>query len=275
MRAAVLSNWVKFNAPDEGVEPFMYTDDEGLVTTAMGNLVDSSQSASATPWAPALLYPWINADGSPSDASTIQAAWTAVKTAYPGVTSVNCAPLTTIRLTQAGIQQVVSAELTSDETVLRNYFPSWDSFSADAQMGILSMAWAMGPGFPAGFPQFTAAANASQWATAGSLSDFKDPGGGVAGRIAADKLCFANAQSVVDHGLNPDTLYWPSAAPTTSPTRTAGVVLLATAVAGGAWYAAAPASALSAARAVGVVAMHAPALLRRAWSAGKGLARGL
>jgi GH24 family phage-related lysozyme (muramidase) len=260
MRAAVLSNWVRFNQPFEGVEPFLYTDGEGLVTTAMGNLVDASQSGSSTPWAPALAYPWKNPDGSLTDAATVQAAWQIVKDAYPGVTSVACASLTSIRLDAAGIQQAVSNELASDEAVLRRYFAAWDSFCSDAQMGICSMAWAMGPGFPPGFPQFTAAANAGEWAIAGSLSDFRDPGGGVAGRIAADKLCFTNAQAVADGGLDPETLYWPGVATASSLSRVArgaGAVILVAGVGAAGWYAAAPASAMRAARAGLAFAHHA------------------
>jgi hypothetical protein len=206
---SVIANWRKFNTPFEGVLPFMYTDSIDLVTTGMGNLVDASQSGSSAPWAPALSLPWRNADGSLADQGTVIAQWQAVKNG-PVNSSVNAGPLTTIRLDDDGIQQAIDTTLSADINTLQNYYPTWESLPADAQLAILSMAWAMGAGFPATFVQFTTAINEGRFDDAAGLSDFQ--GIGVSGRIAANKFALHNAQLVVDNGLDPSTLYWPNVA---------------------------------------------------------------
>lgn len=198
---SVITNWRKFNQPFEGVLPFMYTDAIGLVTTGMGNLVD--------PVGAALALPWRNPDGSLADAGTVQAQWQAVKYG-PVNSSTGAGYLTSIRLDDAGIQQAINASLSSDIDYMQRYFPNWASLPADAQLAILSMDWAMGPGFPATFKQFTAAINEGRYADAANLSDFQ--GVGVAARIAANKFALNNAQIVADQGLDASTLYWPSIA---------------------------------------------------------------
>ena len=198
MRPSLVADWVRINRPLEGVLPFMYTDAENLVTTGMGDLVD--------PVSLALELPWKNPDGSLADSGTIQAQWQAVKDG--GVnSSVNAGPLTTIRLDDAGIQQVVSRTLASNEKELRTYFDNWDTMPADAQAAIMSMAWAMGSGFPATFVEFTKAINDGDYAAAANLSDFR--GVGIQERIAMDKAMLNNAQLVVDGGYDPSVVYWP------------------------------------------------------------------
>lgn len=207
LQPGVVSSWVAVNKPLEGVLPFMYTDALNLVTTGMGNLVDSSQSGSSTPWAPALLLPWKNQDGSLADQATVIAQWQAVKNG--GVnSSVNAGPLSTIRLDSDGIQQAVQTTLDADEAILRHYFPGWDNLPADAQAAIMSMAWAMGAGFPATFVQFTADINAGNFAQAANDSNFQ--GVGIQQRIAMDKAMLNNAQIVADSGYDPTVLYWPN-----------------------------------------------------------------
>ena len=207
LQPGVIDNWVTLNKPLEGVLTFMYTDALNLVTTGMGNLVDSSQSGSSTPWAPALLLPWKNPDGSLADEATVIAQWQAVKNG--GVnSSVNAGPLTTIRLDSDGIQQAVQKTLDENETLLRGHFRNWDNLPADAQAAIMSMAWAMGAGFPVTFTQFTADINAGNFAQAANDSTFQ--GVGVQNRIAMDKAMLNNAQIVADNGYDPTVLYWPN-----------------------------------------------------------------
>jgi GH24 family phage-related lysozyme (muramidase) len=208
IQPTVLEAWQAYNKPFEGIEKFLYTDAIGLVTTGMGDLVDGSQSGSSSPWAPALALPWRNPDGSLASADDVIAAWQKVKAAWPGVQSTNCASLTTIRLDDAGVQQAVTTTLAADAKILSTYFSNWTTMPADAQLAILSMAWAMGAGFPKTFTQFTADINAGNYTAAAAQSGFQ--GVGVAKRIAADKLALNNAQVVVDQGLDPTALYWPN-----------------------------------------------------------------
>jgi GH24 family phage-related lysozyme (muramidase) len=208
---SVAAAFLPFSVKLEGEEPWMYLDILGYVTTAIGNKVD--------PVGEALGLPWVNADGSASSAAEITAAWNAVDAersdpkgetqtsglatryggAFGGVTS--------IRLTPAGIAQVFNAQVLINEATLRRYFPSYDTLPADAQMGIHSMAWAMGAGFPATFTAFTAAVNARDFVTAGKNAGFR--GSGVQTRIAADAVMFGNAAAVQAQGLDPSVLYYP------------------------------------------------------------------
>jgi GH24 family phage-related lysozyme (muramidase) len=199
---SVQNAWVTFNTPLEGMLTYMYTDSEGYVTTGMGNLID--------PVSTALALPWQNSDGSPADQDTIQTQWQAVKDAYPGVQSTGCAGLTTIRLAQADVENLIFQKLQSNVNMLMTYFPGWTQLPADAQMGILSMAWAMGPGFPQTFGTFTNAVNTGDWATALAQSVFQ--GSGIQARIDADNILFTNAGIVASQNLDPSVLYWPNTA---------------------------------------------------------------
>jgi hypothetical protein len=204
---SVVDAFLTFTTSFEGDELFMYTDAEGYVTTGIGNLIDPIGSA--------LALPWKNPDGSLASQGDITAAWNTVKTAWPGVQSVNCASLTTIRLNADDVSRLVQGSFATAESTLRTVFPAYDSWPADGQMGILSGAWAMGAAAFRGFPQLQASLNATppRFADAApplALAHFR--GVGIAGRIAANDVCFANADYVVQNGLDPSALYWPGLA---------------------------------------------------------------
>lgn len=212
MRQAVLDNWVKFNAPDEGVLNFLYTDAKGLVTTGMGDLVDSPAAAFAA-------GTWRHADGTAATSAEVTAAWGVVKNAYPGVQSTACSKLTDIRLSDADVTALWQRSLASTWAELLKDFPSADYWPADAQMALASNGWAMGGAFATvyGFTSLKAALNASplpRFADAApplALAHFQ--GIGVAGRIAQNDVCWKNAQAVQDKGLDYDTLWWPASVP--------------------------------------------------------------
>jgi GH24 family phage-related lysozyme (muramidase) len=199
MRPSVSAAARKFNEQFEGSLTWMYLDKEGYVTTGEGDLID--------PLSAALALPWQTSGGGNATQAEITDAWNAVKArtdlmsqgggAFEGVT--------TLRLSSQAVTNLVIAKLTTNEDYLRRYFPQWDTFPADAQLGILSMAWAMGPAFPATFTSFTAAANAGDWATAAEQSQMK-PTPGIAPRNAANLILFNNAAV---KGENPATLYYP------------------------------------------------------------------
>ncbi len=151
MKPSVASAFRDFSTKFEGYLPYMYLDIKGLVTTGMGNLID--------PIGAALELPWKRPDGSLATQSEIRAAWNLVKsrtdlapkygTAFAG--------LTTLRLDKAGIEQLIARKLRENEAYLRHRFSDYEHWPADAQLGLHSMAWAMGPGFH--FPDFNAAVN--------------------------------------------------------------------------------------------------------------------
>lgn len=208
MRAAVEAAFRSFTVPFEGQLPYMYLDVKGLVTTGIGNLID--------PLPAALGLPWKKADGSLASQSEITAEWNYVKsrTDLDQKGGKAYGPITTLRLDNDAIDQLVVSRLHQNEALLRKYYPNYDSWPADAQMGIHSMSWAMGPAF--NFPQFKAAVNKSppDFNTAAVQSHINTAGNaGVAPRNTANLLLFQNAAKVVAGGGDPDKLWYPDAAP--------------------------------------------------------------
>lgn len=196
MRAAVQEHFVEFVSEFEGSVNFMYLDVKGLVTTGIGNLIDPLPLATRLPWTCMGLR----------DASTeeVRDGWLVVKgrqdlrmhggMAYKDVCE--------LRLPQIAIANLVHERLEEDEMELRHYFPAWTSFCADAQLGILSMAWAMGVGRFHDFPHFVHAANAGDWLTAAVQSHIKD---GAPARNEANQWLFTQAFTTQD----PEMLHWP------------------------------------------------------------------
>jgi peptidoglycan hydrolase-like protein with peptidoglycan-binding domain len=204
MHASVLKAFEPFSTKFEGFLPYMYLDIKGLVTTGMGNLID--------PIGPALGLPWRRSDGSLASQDEIRAAWNAVKAridlapkfgqAFAGVT--------TLRLDNEGIEQLIARKLKENEGYLRTKFPGYDTWPADAQLGLHSMAWAMGPGFK--FPAFEAAVNRDPpdfhaAAVASHINEAGNPG--LTPRNKANFELFTNAAHVLEKGADPSTLYWP------------------------------------------------------------------
>lgn len=180
----------------------MYLDVKGLVTTGTGNLIDPVGSA--------LALPWQNSDGSSASQQQISDAWNAVKNAaQPGTVggkdyanikmAGQFAGLTSIRLSTTALQNLFNGTASSFESTLKGYFPNWDKLPAPAQLCIMSMAWALGPHFPANYPKFTAALKATpiQWDIAikeSYIPDTNNPG--LVPRNAANKALLTIAQSM-------------------------------------------------------------------------------
>ena len=202
LRDAVLANFVGFSTPLEGKLTYMYTDVKGLVTTGMGNLIDPMNTA--------LALPWQSADGSAATQSQIQDAWNAVKQAYPKIQSSGPATmgLTSIRLTDAGVAQLVNSKLKQNDEYLSSRIPGYALFPADAQLAIHSMAWAMGPGFISTFKTFLASLskNPPDFASAAGECGMQTAGNpGVVPRNTADVVLLNNAAAVAGGGGDPET----------------------------------------------------------------------
>lgn len=120
---------------------YPYTDSKGLVTTGTGNLIDPVDRS--------LVLPWVHPDsGAPASHDEIVADWQRVKAAFPAVQSTACARLTTLRLTAAGLEQLLLRTIAVDWHVLCAEFSGLPTWPADAQLALLSIAWAWGAGFP-------------------------------------------------------------------------------------------------------------------------------
>ena len=208
MFQSVIDIFPSFSRTYEGYVLSPYLDVKGLVTVGVGNLID--------PVSAALALPWKLPDGSRATPDVIRAQWSALKArqdmAHHSV-QVQAA-LTTIRLTPADVDALVLSKLSENaDFISAHYFPAFGTYPADAQLGIMSMAWAVGAGFPLKFPHFKSAVLAGDWTTARdecAIQDAANPG--VIPRNAANRVCFGNAQIVVSCGLAPDILRWPNVA---------------------------------------------------------------
>lgn len=153
----------------EGSVPYMYLDVGGqatgfvpAVSVGYGFLIDPMASALPLPWAHKI-------DGTSATRPEIVSEWNTVKAATKfaklGGGAIQWRALTSLVLSDAGMLALFNAKLGADEIELRKFFPAWDTFPANAQLAVFSMAWACGGAFASLFPKFTRAANAGDWLT--------------------------------------------------------------------------------------------------------------
>lgn len=217
---SVKAAFPKHSAMFEGRVPGMYCDILGLITCGQGNLIDPISAAERLPWA--------LADGSKADLAQVRADWHKLKDNWQHYAKRHwkfALADTKCRLTDAAIDALVAAKLEENAVFLKShYFEDFASFPADAQLGLLSMAWAVGPGFPLKFKNFTQLVLKGDWA--GTIA--KDASGGYAAKIretgnpgvvprnAANRLCFSNAALASKGAFDLEHLFWPGIVPPTS-----------------------------------------------------------
>ncbi len=206
MHQSVIDKWHEFSTPLEGRVPGMYCDVLGLITCAVGNLIDPIGEAEKLPWT--LL------DGSKADLAQVRADWQLLKTgaAYYSKRHWKYAlAATKCRLTDGAIDALVASKRAEFAAYLKqHHFPEWERYPADGQLGILSMAWACGPGFPAKFGNFKRCVINGDWSGAIATCKIREEGNqGVVPRNARNRLCFANAALVVKLGIDVSQLFWP------------------------------------------------------------------
>jgi hypothetical protein len=202
VHASVRDYFLSFTEPLEGRIHWMYLDIAGLVTTAVGNLIDTESDACR--------LPWLRSDGSPATEPEIRAEWRLVKgmteLARAGAAAAERA--TRLRLDDAAIDDLVLAKFDANTPVLRRAYADWDSWPADAQLGCHSILWT-GSRFPDDryWPSFNRAARARDWATAAIQSHISDgANAGVTARNTANHRLFENAARVDADGLDITTL---------------------------------------------------------------------
>lgn len=213
MNPSISAIWRTFNTPIEGLVQYMYLDKKGLVTIGMGNLIDPMSVAAGLP------FTWRNKPGKkisvrPPGKTDIEAEWKSIK-GKPELATKGwraCDSLCNLELALPAIDALITAKLTENETILKRNFAGYALWPADAQMGLLSMAWSMGPAFK--FPKFHAACNAQDFATAAKECTINAPGdNAVAMRNTANQIMFRNAAIVVAEEkstpYNRNSLYYP------------------------------------------------------------------
>src|SRR5580704_15178775 len=200
MFPSVQSAFPTFSAKFEGRVPFMYLDVLGLVTVGVGNLVDPVAVAQALPFR-FKNRPGISAPGSAASPDQIAAEWQTLKN-NPSLGKAGykaCDPVTQLELSDDGIDSLILDRLTKNESFLKRqqWFQGFDTWPADAQLGLLSMAWAMGPGGPGGFPSFRAACQKFDFSTAAAECKMNEAGNpGLVPRNQANFALFSNAAIV-------------------------------------------------------------------------------
>jgi hypothetical protein len=243
MRQVIRDTFFDFTAQREGFTPFLYADVLNLVTTGIGNLVDAGPNhdppgsttaerarlnnvVSAAAMAPAMSLPWKlrgpgwtsknPVAGALATPAEIADAWTRVKEqnvvspdfsqrggfAYAG--------LTNITLDLDEIKALFNRTLVSFDATLARRFPEWETWPADAQLAILSLSWANGPGFH--FPAMVTALQNRDFDTAATDSFYKLGGGTQAspqGRNLVHQIALHNAAMVERTGADPDRLIFP------------------------------------------------------------------
>lgn len=189
MREIVKQIFPEWSRQFEGRVTHMYLDTKGLVTVAVGNLIDPVQQA--------VRLPFRREDGTIALMSEIQSEWTLVKShtelAKQGHTA--AAKLTKLHLDESAIDSLVRARLLQNwEYMRKTYWPNCEEWPACAQLGVSSMAWAVGAGFPKIFKTFRRFAAEKNWEGCAGECKINAPGDkSVARRNEATKQLFLTA----------------------------------------------------------------------------------
>ncbi len=195
----------------------MYLDVRCLVTTAIGNLID--------PVGDALGLPWVRDDNDePASPRDVLEEWHVVKSRRDLAPCGGLAfrKITRLHLTEEGIALVVDRKVKQVDAFLLQRFPEYGYWPSDAQLGLLSLAWACGPAFH--YPRFSAAVKHQDFATAAKESHMDERGNpGLVPRNKANVLLFQNAAAAIEAGADLDTLYWPETFSQAAPTQPGGV----------------------------------------------------
>jgi GH24 family phage-related lysozyme (muramidase) len=222
MHDSVSAIFPEFSRKFEGYVHFMYLDIKGLVTIGIGNLVDSEASVRGLPFTDKV-------SGARATPEQIASEWRKIKH-MPELAKKGhhaCDPITRLRLSDDAIAALVRQRLLGNEKLIQSAFQDWQQWPADAQLGVLSLAWAVGAGFAPKWPKFTAACRAGDWAGAAENCKLKEAGNpGVIPRNQANAVLFANAREVVTQKLDNSRLFYPGRVPPAaqgSPTTDANV----------------------------------------------------
>ena len=217
MHSSVNQSFRGFNEPFEGVVKYMYLDILGLVTVGVGNLIDPISAALSLPFQ----YqnkPGIKTPEAPASRAVIEAEWKLLKS-HQELAKLGhraCKKFANLELSDDAIDNLIQQRLLQNEAFLKRQKPfrDFDNWPADAQMAILSMAWAMGPGNLHKWTLFAGACERMDFDTAADNCRIREAGNpGVIPRNKANKHLFNNGASVLageaDGFYQISTLYYP------------------------------------------------------------------
>jgi len=207
MRIAVLGYFRNFTRVPEGNVDHMYLDKKKLVTVANGNLIDPVAEAVKMP------FRWRDSKR-PATSDEIRAEWLAIKSnsslAKLGHTA--AAKVAKLELSDRDMGRIVAERLRANE-IAANSIPAlahWAGWPADAQMGLMSMFWALGPTkFRVEFPKFQAAARDANFLGCMAECDIDETDNpGIAPRNRAQRIMFKLAARTVAEQLDPEYLHF-------------------------------------------------------------------
>jgi hypothetical protein len=227
----------QYSSELEGVFTSPYCDVRRLVSAGVGFLCDPIERCIVLDW-------WIG--DRRATISEITNDWHALKDRALRMTDEQMqhwtaqmqAPLTSIRLKQEAIERLTIQKLHANyDYIEKHLIPSIGSAPADAQLGAMSLAWAVGAGFDMTNPprtEFVKAFEAGDWQSAKAHARLRETGNrGVTDRNRRQELCFDNATTVVARGLDPAALWWPNACPKEDSLHTLAVHALELGIARG------------------------------------------
>jgi peptidoglycan hydrolase-like protein with peptidoglycan-binding domain len=223
MHDIVRDSFYAFSEPMEGEVSWMYTDHLGKVTVGIGNLIDSPTDAWRTRELGAPFFR--EGDGAEATYEQVDAAWHRVKNdgSVRGKAQMAKA-LTDLRLTPDGIAALLASTLAAYESTLKEVaeFAVLEDWPADAQLGLFSMAWAMGPWFAHQdrWPAFRGACGAADWLTAARQCNMSNSW--LVKRNAVNRGLFRNAAYTVATNADPSELFL--AVPGNMPVLKLGVI---------------------------------------------------
>lgn len=208
MRAHVEQIWPAFNEDLEGIFDFMYVDIKRLVSTGMGIMIEPVELA--------LRLEWMMGDRRATVEEVVH-DWNEINSREEELWNVfapNQAKYTRVRLTEDGVRRATKERLDVNIAYVKRFFPNWDLWPSDAQLGTASLFWGLGAGLDKTRPAFVRAANRNDWVTAKMHAQYNDTGNeSLKKRNRKQALCFDNAQTVMDRNLDPVLLFWPNRAP--------------------------------------------------------------
>ena len=222
MRSRVQAQFRTFNEPFEGAIPYMYLDVLGLVTVGVGNLIDPVTVATTLPFR-FKHKPGIANPGALATKEQIVAEWQELKanTSLARKGHLACASITNLELDEAGIDAVIAKRLAQNENYLKcePHFKDFDTWPADGQLALLSMAWAMGPAGVVNFHHLCASCATMDFKTAARQCKMNEQGNpGLIPRNKANCTLLSNAAAVLagekTRGYQRSVLYYPKVLPT-------------------------------------------------------------
>lgn len=208
MKASVVGYFRRYTIAFEGDVPWMYQDIKGLMTVANGNLIEPMSEAKKLP------FRWRSTRVA-AVPSEIEQEWTRIKSDPTLATAGHRAAgrIAQLELSDGAIGELVRNRLMTNEIAIARhpFFASWQNWPADAQLGVMSMAWAVGVSkLLAAFPKFLAAAREMDFAGCARECTISEAGNpGVKPRNEAQRVCFSHAERVIEKDLDREYLNYP------------------------------------------------------------------